>query len=97
MSISLSERVPSNGKAQYRLTRASMQMIVENIVDVMIKAGDFSAFLREWAVDLFPMSNVSDSMVILYTLAAGFEGICRRPFRKCNRIGLIKSAGKDAV
>ena len=43
-------------------------MIAENIVDVMIKAGDFSAFLKERVVDLSPMSNVSASMVILYTL-----------------------------
>ena len=68
MISSLSERVPSTGRAQYRLTRASTQMIAENIVDVMIKAGDFSAFQKERAVDLSPMSNVSASMVILYTL-----------------------------
>jgi hypothetical protein len=69
MSISLSERVPSIGEAQYRLTRASTQMIAENRVQVIIKAGDFSAFLRERVVvDLSPTSNVSASIVILYSL-----------------------------
>ncbi len=70
MSSSLSERVPSTGEAQYRLTRASTQMIAENRVQVIIKAGDFSAFLRERVVvvDLSPTSNVSASIVILYSL-----------------------------
>ena len=90
LSISLSERVPSTGKAQYRLTRASMQMIAENIVDGMIKAGDFSAFLREWAVDLFPMSSVSDSMVILYTLQPDLKAYVEDLFE--NATGLVLSS-----
>src|SRR5215216_6460190 len=46
MSSSLSERVPSIGEAQYRLTRASTQMIAEKRVQVIIKADDFSACLE---------------------------------------------------
>jgi hypothetical protein len=68
MLSSLSEKVPSNGEFQYRLARASMQMIAEHRVDVIIKAGDFNASLKERVVDFSPMSNVSTSMVILCTL-----------------------------
>ena len=68
MPSSLSERVPSTGEVQYKLTRASAQMIAENKIPVIIKAGDFSAFLKERVIDLSSMSNVSASIVILYTL-----------------------------
>jgi hypothetical protein len=43
-------------------------MIAEHRVQVIIKAGDFSAFIRERVVDLSPISNVSTSVVILYSL-----------------------------
>lgn len=44
----------------------------------------------------WPLSNAKcvSSMVILYALPPDLKAICRRPFRKCNRIGLVKSAGK---
>jgi hypothetical protein len=57
-------------EVQYRLTRANTLMIAENRAHVIIKAGDLSAFLKERVVvvDLSPMSYVSTSMVILYSL-----------------------------
>ena len=96
MFSSPSEKVPSTGEVQYRFTIASKQMIAEHRVDVIIKAGDFSALPKERVVDLFPMSNVrfnGDSE----HLTTRFEGVCRRSFREYNRIGLVKSAGKDAA
>jgi hypothetical protein len=89
MSISLSERVPSIGEAQYRLTRASTQMIAENRVQVIIKAGDFSAFLRERVVvDLSPTSNVSASIVILYSLPPDWKAYVEDPFENATGLDL---------
>ena len=90
LSSSLLERVPSTGKVQYRLIRASMQMIPVNILDVIIKAGDFSAFLKELVIDLSPMSNVSASMVILYTLPPNSKVCIEDLFE--NATGLVLSS-----
>ena len=90
MSSSLSERVPSIGEAQYRLTRASTQMIAENRVQVIIKAGDFSAFLRERVVvvDLSPTSNVSASIVTLYSLPPDTKAYVEDPFENATGLDL---------
>jgi hypothetical protein len=81
MPSSSSDKVPSTGEVQYRLTRASMQIIAENRVDVIIKAGDFNASLKERVVvDLSPMSNVSTSMVILYSLPPDSKAYVEDPF-----------------
>src|SRR5215211_6622247 len=88
-SISLSENDPSAGRPQYTLTRASTQMIAEKRVNMIIKAGDFTAFMKEWLiVGLSPMSNVSASMVILYTLLPHLKA-CVEDFE--NAIGLVRS------
>ena len=89
MPSSLSENVPSTGEVQYRLTRASTQMIAENRVHVIIKAGDFSAFLKERVVvDLSPMSNVSASMVILYSLPPDSKAYVEDPFENATGLDL---------
>ena len=90
MLSSLSEKVPSTGEVQYRLTRASTQMIAEHRRDVTIKAGDFSAFLKERVVDLSPVSNVSTSIVILYTLPPDLKAYVEDLFE--NAIGLDLSS-----
>ena len=70
---SLLERLPSCGEVQYILTRASMQIIAEHRLNVIMKAGDFSAFLKERMVDFFTMLKVFASMVILYTLPSDLK------------------------
>ena len=90
MPSSLSEKVPSTGEVQYRLTRASTQMIAEHRVHVIIKAGDFSAFIKERVVDLSPMSNVSTSVVILYSLPPDSKEYVEDLFK--NAIGLDLSS-----
>jgi hypothetical protein len=87
---SLSEKVPSTGEVQYKLTRASTQMIAEHRRDVIIKAEDFSAFLKERVVDLSPVSNVSTSIVILYTLPPDLKAYVEELFE--NAIGLDLSS-----
>ena len=69
VSSSFLENVPATGDPQDTLTKASTQIIAKHRLDVIIKAGDLRAFLKERVVDLFTMSNVSASMVILYTLS----------------------------
>src|SRR5919106_2168756 len=92
MSSCLSEKVPSTGEAQYRLTRASTQMIAENRVQVIIKAGDLSAFLRERVVvvvvDLSPTSNVSASIVTLYSLPPDTKAYVEDPFENATGLDL---------
>jgi len=88
MFNSPSEKVPSTGEVQYRFTIASKQMIAEHRVDVIIKAGDFSAFPKEWVVDLFPMSNVSASMVILNTLPPDLKACVEDPFENTTGLDL---------
>jgi hypothetical protein len=99
MPSSLSERVPSTGEVQYRLTRANRLIIAENRAHVIIKAGDLSAFLKERVVvvvDLSPMSYVSTSMVILYSLPPDSKVYVEDSFE--NAIGLdLSSARKDAA
>lgn len=68
ISSSLSDKVPRIGELQYGKTRVSMQMISEHRIDVIIKAGDCIAFLIERVIGLPLVSNVSTSMVILYSL-----------------------------
>lgn len=85
---SSSEKVPSTGEVQYRFTIASKQMIAEHRVDVIIRAGDFRAFLKERVVDLFPMSNVSASMVILYTLPPDLKAYVEDPFENATGLDL---------
>ena len=65
-------------------------MIPENILNVIIKAGDFSAFLKELVVDLSSMSNVSASMVILYTLPPNSKACAEDLFE--NATGLVLSS-----
>jgi hypothetical protein len=61
-------------------------MIAEKILEVIIKAGDFSAFLIERVVlvlvveGLSPMSNVSTSIVILYFLPRDSKAYVEDPF-----------------
>jgi hypothetical protein len=47
MSSSLSEKDLSVGELKYGETKASKQIIAEHRVDVIIKAGDCIAFLKE--------------------------------------------------
>lgn len=68
ISSSLSDKFPRIGELQYGKTRVSMQMISEHRIDVIIKAGDCIAFLIERVIGLPLVSNVSTSMVILYSL-----------------------------
>ena len=63
-------------------------MIAEHRVDVIIKAGDFSAFPKERVVDLFPMSNVSASMVILNTLPPDLKAYVEDPFENTTGLDL---------
>ncbi len=89
MPSSLSEKVPSTGEVQYRLTRASTQMIAENGTDVIIKAGDFNAFLKERVVvDLSPISNMSASTVILYSLPPDSKAYVEKPFENATGLDL---------
>jgi len=88
MFSSPSEKVPSTGEVQYRFTIASKQMIAEHRVDVIIKAGDFSAFPKERVVDLFPMSNLSASMVILNTLPPDLKAYVEDPFESTTGLDL---------
>src|SRR5919109_4323200 len=88
MPSCLSERVPSTGEDQYTLTRARMQMIAENRVNVIRKAGDFSAFLIEWVVDLSSVSNVSASIVILYFLPPDLKAYVEDPFENTTGLDL---------
>src|SRR5919108_3867418 len=90
MPSSLSDKVPSTGELQYRLTRASTQMIAEHRVHMIIRAGDFNASRKEWIVDLFPVSNVSTSMVILYVLPSDSKAYVEDLFE--NAIGLYLSS-----
>lgn len=53
---------------EYILIRASRQTVDTHRIDMMIKGGDFKAFIRDRLVDFSPVSNVSTSMVILYSL-----------------------------
>ncbi|MDP9016596.1 MAG: hypothetical protein M3M87_07585 [Thermoproteota archaeon] len=68
MSRPLSEKDPSIEELKYGETKASKQIIAEHRVDVIIKAGDCIASLKEQIIDLSLVSNVSTSMVILYSL-----------------------------
>ncbi len=43
-------------------------MVAEHRIEVIIKGGDFNAFTKDRVVDFSPVSNVSTSMVILYSL-----------------------------
>lgn len=89
MPSSLSERVPSTGEVQYKLTRVSTQMIAENTIPVIIKAGDFSAFLKERVVvDLSCVSYVSVSMVILYFLPPDSKAYVEDPFENATGLDL---------
>jgi len=88
MPSCLSERVPSAGEDQYTLTRARMQVIAENSVNVIIKAGDFSAFLIERVVDLCSVSNVSTSIVILYFLSPDLKAYVEDPFENTTGLDL---------
>ena len=65
-------------------------MIAENKVHVIIKAGDFSAFLKERVVvvDLSPMSKVSASMVILYSLPPDSKAYVEDPFENATGLDL---------
>lgn len=88
MFSSPSDKVPSTGEVQYRFIIASKQIIAEHRVDVIIKAGDFSAFMKERVVDLFPMSNVSASMVILNTLPPDLKAYVEDPFENTTGLDL---------
>ncbi len=90
MPISLSERVPSTGEVQYRLTRASTLMIAENRIHVITKAGDFSAFLKDRIdfVDLSPASKVSTVIVILYFLSSDSKAYVEDPFENVTGLDL---------
>jgi hypothetical protein len=90
MPSCLSERVPNTGEDQYALTKATTQMIAENSVNVIIKAGDLSAFLIERVVDLSPVSNVSVSIVILYFLSPDLKAYVEEPLE--NITGLVLSS-----
>jgi hypothetical protein len=90
---SVSDKVPSTGEeVQYGLTRVSTQMIAKHRVDVIIRAGDFNACVKERVVvvDLFLMSNVSTSMAILYVLSSTLKEYVEDPFE--NAIGLDRSS-----
>ena len=90
---SVSDKVPSTGEeVQYGLTRVSTQMIAEHRVDVIIRAGDFNACVKERVVvvDLCLMSNVSTSMAILYVLSSTSKEYVEDPFE--NAIGLDRSS-----
>jgi hypothetical protein len=56
------------GELQYGYTRASRQIVAKHRVDMIIKAGDCTTFLKEQIIDLSLVSNVSTSIVILYSL-----------------------------
>ncbi len=47
ISSSLSEKDPSAGELKYGETKASKQITAEHRVDVIIKAGDCIAFMKE--------------------------------------------------
>ena len=90
---SVSDKVPSTEEeVQYGLTRVSTQMIAEHRVDVIIRAGDFNACVKERVVvaDLCLMSNVSTSMAILYVLSSTSKEYVEDPFE--NAIGLDRSS-----
>lgn len=91
---SVSDKVPSTGEeVQYGLTRVSTQMIAEHRMDVIIRAGDFNACVKERVVivvDLCLMSNVSTSMAILYVLSSTSKEYVEDPFE--NAIGLDRSS-----
>jgi hypothetical protein len=91
---SVSDKVPNKGEeVQYGLTRVSTQRIAEHRVDVIIRAGDFNACVKERVivvVDLCLMSNVSTSMVILYVLSSTSKEYVEDPFE--NAIGLDRSS-----
>ena len=89
MPSSLSEKLPSTGELPYRLTTAKTQMIAEQRIDVIIKAGDFNASMKA-KLDLSLMSNVSTSMVILYTLPPDSKAYVEDLFE--NAIGLDLSS-----
>lgn len=93
ISSSVSDKVPSTGEeVQYGLTRVSTQMIAEHRMDVIIRAGDFNACVKERVVivDLCLMSNVSTSMAILYVLSSTSKEYVEDPFE--NAIGLDRSS-----
>ena len=90
MPSSLSDKVPSTGEVQYRLTRASTQMTAEKRVDRIINAGDFNASPKERVIDLFSTSNVSASIVILKTLPPDSKAYVEYLFE--NAIGLDLSS-----
>lgn len=93
---SVSDKVPSTEEeVQYGLTRVSTQMIAEHRMDVIIRAGDFNACVKERVVvvvvvDLCLMSNVSTSMAILYVLSSTSKEYVEDPFE--NAIGLDRSS-----
>jgi hypothetical protein len=89
----VSDKVPNTGEeVQCGLTRVSTQMIAKHRVDVIIRAGDFNACVKERVivVDLCFMSNVSTSMVILYVLSSTSKEYVEDPFE--NAIGLDRSS-----
>ena len=88
MLSSLSDNVPSTGEVQYRLTRASTQKIAKDRVNGIIKAGDFTASLKEQVVDLLPRSNVSASMVILYILSSNLKAYVECLFENARGLDL---------
>ena len=91
---SVSDKVPSTGEeVQCGLTRVSTQMIAEHRMDVIIRAGDLNACVKERVVvvvDLCLMSNVSTSMAILYVLSSTSKEYVEDPFE--NAIGLDRSS-----
>ena len=91
---SVSDKVPNTGEeVQCGLTRVSTQMIAKHRVDVIIRAGDFNACVKERViviVDLCFMSNVSTSMAILYVLSSTSKEYVEDPFE--NAIGLDRSS-----
>lgn len=91
----MSDKVPNTGdEVQCGLTRVSTQMIAKHRVDVIIRAGDFNACVKERiivvVVDLCFMSNVSTSMVILYVLSSTSKEYVEDSFE--NAIGLDRSS-----
>src|SRR5688500_11305228 len=88
VSSSPSDKLPSIGEVQGGETRASRQITNEHRVDVIIKAGDCITFLIERIIDLSLVSNVSISMVILYSLSPHSKVYVEVPFEKITGLDL---------